>query len=141
MRVAIVASLFNEKFSELLLQGTLQRLQELEISEASVTVIRVPGSIEIPIAAQRLARTEKYAVIISLGVVIRGETTHYDYVCSQVSEGCQRVALDYNLPVIFGVLTTENEAQVLARLGGAHGHKGRDVADAAVAMVKVLKDI
>lgn len=141
MRIAIVASQFNEKLMDLLLQGTQQRLRELDLSEGSVTVVRVPGAVEIPIAAQRLARTEKYAVIIALGVVIRGETSHYDYVCSQVSEGCQRVALDYNLPVILGVLMAENEEQALARLGGAHGHKGYEFAEAAVMMVNVLKSI
>lgn len=141
MRVAIVVSQFNGKFTEMLLQGAQQRLRELEVSDTAMTVVRVPGAVEIPIAAQALARTEKYGVIIGLGVVIRGETTHYDYVCAQVSQGCQRVALDYNLPVIFGVLTTENEAQVLARLGGDHGHKGREAAEAAVEMVKVLKTI
>ncbi len=141
MRIAIVASQFNEKLMALLLQGTQQRLRELNVFDSAITLIRVPGAIEIPIAAQRFARTEKYAVIISLGVVIRGETTHYDYVCNQVSDGCQRVALDYNLPVIFGVLTTENEEQALDRLGGAHGHKGHDVADAAVAIVNALKEV
>jgi len=141
MRVAIVASQFNEKFVTLLLEGTQQRLRELQVPDIAVTVIRVPGAVEIPIAAQRLARTEKYAVIIALGMVLRGETSHYDHVCNQVSEGCQRVALDYNLPVILGVLMTENEEQALARLGGVHGHKGYESADAAVAMVNVLKSI
>jgi 6,7-dimethyl-8-ribityllumazine synthase len=141
MRLAIICSQFNQKFTELLLQGALQRLTDLGITESSITIIRVPGAMEIPIAAQRLARSEKYAVIIGLGVVIRGETSHYDYVCTQVSAGCQRVALDYNLPVIFGVLTTENEEQALARLGGVHGHKGSEAAEAAVALVKALKSI
>ena len=141
MRLAIVSSEFNEKLTTILLQGALERLAELGIAESAITIIRVPGAIEIPITAQRLARTEKYAVIIGLGIVIRGETSHYDYVCSQVSMGCQRVALDYNLPIIFGVLTTENEEQALARLGGGHGHKGYDAADAAVALVKALKSI
>ena len=141
MRIAIVASQFNEKFVDVLLEGTQQRLRELQIPDTVVTVIRVPGAVEIPITAQRLARTEKYAVIVALGVVIRGETSHYEYVCSQVSEGCGRVALDYNLPVILGVLMAENEEQVLSRLGGVHGHKGYEFADAALQMVAILKKI
>src|SRR5262249_4934638 len=99
----------------------------------------VPGAIEIPIMVQRLAKTTRYEAIIALGAVIRGETTHYDYVCQQVSYGCQRLALDYNLPVIFGVLTTDTEEQALDRVGGQHGHKGRDAVDTAIEMVKVLR--
>ncbi|MDI1352609.1 MAG: 6,7-dimethyl-8-ribityllumazine synthase, partial [bacterium] len=91
--------------------------------------------------AQLLAQKKEVEAIIALGAVIRGETTHYDYVCDQVSQGCQRVMLDYNIPVIFGVLTTENEAQALDRVGGLHGHKGRDAVDCAVMMHSIKKQL
>jgi 6,7-dimethyl-8-ribityllumazine synthase len=97
----------------------------------------VPGAVEIPFAVQRLAQLNRYDAIIALGAVIRGETTHYDYVCEQVSQGCQRVMLDFDCPVIFGVLTTENEAQALDRVGGNHGHKGKDALDCALQMIAI----
>ena len=91
--------------------------------------------------AQKLAQKNCFGAIIVLGAVIRGETTHYDYVCQQVSNGCQRVALDFDIPVIFGVLTTENEAQAWDRLGGNHGHKGVDSADCARSMHAIIKNL
>jgi 6,7-dimethyl-8-ribityllumazine synthase len=97
--------------------------------------------VEIPLVAQSLAKTGRFAAIICLGAVIRGETGHYDYVCGQVSDGCQRVALDNDLPIIFGVLTTDNEEQALDRVGGRHGHKGREAADTAVTMISLLCQI
>ncbi|AHE66994.1 6,7-dimethyl-8-ribityllumazine synthase [Legionella oakridgensis ATCC 33761 = DSM 21215] len=104
-------------------------------------MVEVPGAVEIPLVAQQLAKHKQGKVIIALGAVIRGETTHYDYVCQQVSHGCQQVALQQNIPVIFGVLTTENEAQAWDRLGGNHGHKGMDAADAAITMYSVLQQL
>ena len=97
------------------------------------------GAIEIPLIVQHLAKTQKYEAIIALGAVVRGETTHYDYVCQQVSMGCQQVALDNHLPVIFGILTTENEQQALDRVGGQHGHKGYDAVNSAFAMIQLLR--
>jgi 6,7-dimethyl-8-ribityllumazine synthase len=138
---AIVVSEFNQDITNALLQGALDRLTELNINKDNITVIKVPGAVEIPLVAQLLAKKNKHQAIICLGAVIRGETTHYDYVCEQVSQGCQRVMLDYNIPVIFGILTTENEEQALARVGGQHGHKGKDAADAALHMVKVVKEL
>ncbi len=128
-RIAIVVSQFNEEITTRLLQGALQRLEEL--GNQAQKVLQVPGAIEIPLIAQKLARQNHYDVLIALGAVIRGETDHYDYVCQQVSYGCQKVALENNIPVIFGVLTTENEQQALERVGGKHGHKGRDAVDSA----------
>jgi len=141
IKYAIVASEFNQVITDALLQGALERLTELNIQKDEITVIRVPGAVEIPLVAQLLAKQNKYHAIICLGAVIRGETTHYDYVCEQVSQGCQRVMLDYSLPVIFGVLTTEDEEQAQARVGGAHGHKGKDAVDAAIAMVNIVKQL
>ncbi len=140
-RFAIVVSQFNHEITTGLLDGALQRFAECGVDAAHVDTYPVPGAVEIPLIAQRLAQTHRYAAIVCLGAVIRGETSHYDYVCQQVSYGCQRVALDQRLPVIFGILTTENEAQAHARLGGAFGHKGKDAADTALAMVACLDAI
>jgi 6,7-dimethyl-8-ribityllumazine synthase len=139
--LAVVVSRFNEEVTSLLQEGALARLAELGVPEKNIKVIQVPGAVEIPLTAKLLAQSKRYQAIICLGAVIRGETSHYDYVCSQVSEGCQQVMLNYDIPVIFGVLTTENEEQALSRAGGAGGHKGRDAADAALTMIKVVQSI
>ncbi|NNM59307.1 MAG: 6,7-dimethyl-8-ribityllumazine synthase [Legionellales bacterium] len=139
--IAIVVSRFNIEITEALCGGAVQRLRELGFKNECIDVVWVPGAVEIPITAQRLAKTKKYEVIIVLGAVIQGETVHMDYVCEQVSQGCQRIMLDYEIPVIFGVLTTLNEDQARERVGGSHGHKGRDAADAAYEMVSVLRQI
>jgi 6,7-dimethyl-8-ribityllumazine synthase len=135
IKIAIVVSEFNAEITEKLCDGARARLLEREILAEHITVIKVPGAVEIPLAAKLLAKLKKYQAIICLGAVIRGETSHYDYVCQQVSQGCQQVMLDFEIPVIFGILTTENEAQALARVGGAEGHKGCEAVDAALAMV------
>lgn len=140
-RVAIIVSRFNEEIIQRLLDGAIARLRELNVTEDLITVVWVPGAIEIPIVAQRLSRTENYEVIITLGCVIRGETSHYDYVCEQVSSGCQTVSLQNNVPIMFGILTTENEQQAMDRAGGKYGNKGRDAVDAAFEMVAVLRQI
>lgn len=139
--IAIVVSRFNEEITRGLLDGALAQLRELGFADNEVTVAWVPGAVEIPIAAQRFAQVGTYDAVVTLGAVIRGETTHYDYVCSMVSEGCQRVSLQNDIPVIFGVLTTENEDQARDRIGGAHGHKGKDAIGAAVEMVALLRQI
>lgn len=139
--IAIVVSLFNREITEELLQGTLLQLTECGFTDEDILVVEVPGAIEIPLVAKRLARQNKYDVIIALGAVIRGETSHYDYVCQQVSDGCQRVALEFETPVVFKVLTTENEAQAWDRLGGKHGHSGKDAADCARAMYSILQQL
>ncbi|HVV68938.1 MAG TPA: 6,7-dimethyl-8-ribityllumazine synthase [Gammaproteobacteria bacterium] len=138
-RLALVVSRFNEEITSKLLAGAEQRLEAYAGTEA--TVVWVPGAIEIPLLAQRLAKSGNYDAIIALGAVIRGETSHYDYVCQQVSDGCQKVALDSNIPVIFGVLTTDDEVQALARVGGNHGHKGVEAVDVAFAMISVLRQL
>ena len=138
---AIVVSEFNQEITEALLQGALERFAELNINKDDLLVIKVPGAVEIPFAAQLIAKKNQHQAIICLGAVIRGETTHYDYVCEQVSQGCQRVMLDYHLPVIFGVLTTENEEQAKERVGGLHGHKGKEAVDGAMTMVNLVKEL
>ncbi len=139
--IAVVVSRFNEEITSGLLEGAVARLRELEFEDSQVTIVKVPGAVEIPLVAQRLAQLGSFDAIVCLGAVIRGETTHYDYVCEQVSQGCQHAALQNDLPVIFGILTTENEEQARDRIGGKHGHKGRDAVDAAVEMVSVLRQI
>lgn len=139
--IAIVVSRFNNVITDALLQGALARLDQIGFNSTDISVVEVPGAIEIPLIIQTLAKKNKYSAFIALGAVIRGETTHYDYVCQQVSDGCRQVALDCGVPVIFGVLTTENEAQAWDRLGGFHGHKGSESVDCAVEMVSILQQL
>ncbi|TLY48749.1 MAG: 6,7-dimethyl-8-ribityllumazine synthase [Gammaproteobacteria bacterium] len=140
--IAIIVSRFNQDITEGLLNGALQRLQELNFPERCITIIRVPGAVEIGLAAQQIAiSNENCLAIICLGAVIRGKTNHYDYVCQQVSYACQKVALQESIPVIFGILTTENEEQAFARIDEKHCHKGRDAVDAAMEMISVLEQI
>ena len=115
-KIAIVISQFNQEITSLMEQYTIDRLIELSIT--NYKIVKVPGAIELPIIAKKLALTKKYDAVIVLGAVIRGETTHYDYVCNQVSYGCQKISLEQMIPIIFGVLTCENNQQALDRLGG-----------------------
>lgn len=139
--IAIVVSRFNEDITTKLCDGALDRLRELGFSNDRITVAKVPGAVEIPITAQRLARTGKYAAIVCLGAVIYGQTKHFDYVCDQVSYGCQKVALENDVPVIFGVLTTDTHEQAVERVGGKKGHAGHSAIDTAMEMVSVLNQI
>lgn len=139
--IALVVSEFNREVTQALQEGAVGQLLKRGISESNISVITVPGAVEIPMVAQRLALTKRYTAIIALGAVIRGETTHYDYVCQQVSHGCQKIALTYDIPVIFGVLTTESDAQAWDRVGGSYGHKGVDAANAALDMVDILQQL
>lgn len=140
-RVGIVVSHFNHHITQRLYEGALHRLNELKITSDLITAVWVPGAVEIPLACQSLLDTGAFHVIIAFGCVIRGETGHYEYVCDQVSGGCQQVALESGVPVIFGVLTTENELQALDRCGGAKGHAGRECVDAAFEQLSVLRQI
>ncbi len=137
--VAIIVSLFNRKITEELQNGAIARLKEHRLTE--ITLIEVPGAVEIPLIAKKLAAKGSYNAIIALGAVIRGETSHYDYVCQQVSDGCLSVGLEFNVPVIFGILTTENEEQAWDRLGGKHGHKGIEAAECALSMHSISQQI
>ena len=140
-RVAVVVSGFNGEITEILLQGALNRFETLGMPLDRVTVVRVPGAVEIPTALQQLARRHVFDGLIALGAVIYGETPHFDYVCQWVTSGCQRVALDEEIPVIFGVLTTNTQEQALARAGGHSGHMGVEAADGLLAMVSVLEKV
>lgn len=139
--IAIVVSRFNEDITKKCVEGAMQRLQELTFDVARIPVVWVPGAIEIPLTAQRLAKTNRFDAIICFGAVILGETRHFDYVCEQVSYGCQTVALSHNIPVIFGVLTTETEEQAYERVGGGKGHIGRSAVDSACELISVLRRI
>lgn len=137
-KIAIVISQFNHEISSLMEKYTLERLEELEIS--NYKIFKVPGAVESPIIAKKLALTKNFDAIIVLGAVIRGETSHYDYVCQQVSYGCQKVSIEQMIPVIFGVLTCDNLDQVLDRLGGKEGNKPKEMVDTAVCMIKLMKE-
>ena len=140
-KIAVVTSRFNQEITQKLYEGAMARFQEKGVTIAAGDIFFVPGAIEIPVLVSRLAREKKYDAIVCLGAVVRGETDHYDYVCWQVSYGCQKVAIEHCIPVIFGILTTDNEEQAFDRCGGANGHKGVDCADAALEMVALLRAI
>lgn len=140
-KIAIVSSRFNEEITQLLRAGTLEQFEKHGVPIDPEDIFLVPGAIEIPVVVACLARKNIYDAVVCLGAVIQGETNHYDYVCWQVSYGCQKVSIEYQLPVIFGVLTTDNEQQALNRCGGTHGHKGKECADAALDMINLLKKI
>lgn len=139
--IGIITSLFNRDITEALQEGAISQLLKRGIREKDIISYEVPGAVEIPLAAKRLAMQKQVQSIITFGSVIRGETSHYDVVCHMVSQGCMQVSLEYNIPVLFGVLTTENEEQAWDRLGGKGGHKGKDVANAAILMHQTLRDI
>jgi 6,7-dimethyl-8-ribityllumazine synthase len=138
LKFAIIVSEFNSEITEKLLEGALQHFTAQGFERQDITIVKVPGAIEIPLTAKLLAKTNKYNAIVCLGAVIRGDTDHYDYVCQQVSFGCLKVMLKLEIPVIFGILTTNNEEQALARVGGAEGHKGKEAAAAAITMAELV---
>lgn len=138
LRIAVVTARFNEEITAKLEDGAFDYLEEVG---AQILSIRVPGAIEIPLAIQALLDTKKIDGVVALGAVIRGETTHYDYVCQSVERGCSELMLRYKKPIGFGVLTTENDEQALARAGGKHGNKGYDSAQVVVEMIGLLQEI
>ncbi len=141
IRVGIVVSRFNEFVTEQLLRGALEWLVRAGARREDLTVVRVPGSFEIPQAAKQLAGSGAYDAIICLGALIRGETDHYNYLASAVTSGISQVALELNLPVSFGVLTVETVEQALNRAGVKSGNKGAEAAAAAVEMVHVRRSL
>jgi len=140
-KFALVVARFNEFFSEKLLEGAIDCLKRHGADEASIDIIRVPGSFEIPYAASRLAKSKKYDSIICLGVVIRGATPHYEYINSEVAKGIAKISLDNNLPVIFGLVTADNLEQAIERCGTKSGNKGFTAAMTAIEMVNLFKEI
>ena len=136
-KIGIVTARFNHAITEQLETGAYERLIELGVKPEQIIRSRVPGAVEIPLTAMLLLDRECDAVI-ALGAVIQGDTKHFDYVCNAVERGCTEVMLRSKKPVIFVVLTTNDEEQALARIGGAHGHKGRDAADTALEMLSLV---
>lgn len=138
-RFAVVAARFNELVVEGLLRGALDGLTRHGVADDAIDVVRVPGSFELPLVAQRLAKGGRYAAVICLGAVIRGETTHYDHVAGGAAGGVAQAALASGVPVIFGVLTCETLEQALNRAGAKAGNKGFEAALAAIEMVNLLR--
>jgi 6,7-dimethyl-8-ribityllumazine synthase len=136
-KVAMVTSRFNTEITENLEKGALDRLVELGLLPSQIVRVRVPGAVEISIVLQKLLESDCDGGI-ALGAVIRGETPHFDYVCNSVERGCTDVMLKTKKPVVFGVLTTDTDEQAQDRIGGAHGHKGRDAADTLVEMLDLI---
>ncbi|MCB7318678.1 6,7-dimethyl-8-ribityllumazine synthase [Lacrimispora sp. 210928-DFI.3.58] len=141
IRVGIVASRFNEFITSKLVGGALDGLKRHDVAEEDIDVAWVPGAFEIPLIASKMAESGKYDAVICVGSVIRGSTTHYDYVCNEVSKGIAQVSLSTGIPVMFGVLTTENIEQAIERAGSKAGNKGYDCALGAIEMVNLIRQI
>lgn len=139
IRVGIVAARFNEFITSKLLSGAMDGLVRHDVQEEDIHVAWVPGAFEIPLIASKMAKSGKYDAVICLGAVIRGSTSHYDYVCNEVSKGIAAVGLDSGIPVLFGVLTTENIEQAIERAGTKAGNKGADCAQSAIEMINLLR--
>jgi len=139
LRVGVAVARFNQAVTEALLDGALAALREAGVADDAIDVVMVPGAFELPLTAQRMAVTGRYDAIVALGAVVRGDTPHFDFVASEATTGLMRVALERDLPVAFGVLTTDTMEQALARAGGGHGNKGYDAAMTALEMVGALK--
>lgn len=141
IKIGIVAARFNEFITSKLVDGAIDGLVRHDVKEKDIDIAWVPGAFEIPLIASKMAKSEKYDAIICLGAVIRGSTSHYDYVCNEVSKGISAISLKYDLPVMFGVITTENIEQAIERAGTKAGNKGYDCALGAIEMVNLIKEI
>lgn len=141
MKIGIVAARFNEFIVSKLIAGATDALTRHEVKEEDIDLAWVPGAFEIPLIAKKLADNGKYDAVICLGAVIRGATSHYDYVCNEVSKGIAQISLNSGIPVLFGVVTTENIEQAIERAGTKAGNKGYDSAMAAIEMVNLIKHI
>lgn len=141
LKFGIVVARFNDFITSKLLEGALDALKRHETPDENISVAWVPGCFEIPLVAKKLASTGNFDAIICLGAVIRGATTHYDYVCNEVSKGVAAVALQSEVPTIFGVVTTENIQQAIERAGTKSGNKGFDAAVSAMEMANLVKNI
>jgi 6,7-dimethyl-8-ribityllumazine synthase len=137
-KFCIVISRFNEFIGGKLLSGAVDELKRHGVDEANIDVVWCPGAFEIPLVAKKCAKTGNYSAIITLGAVIKGSTSHYDYVCAEVSKGVASVSLETGIPVIFGVLTTDNIEQAIERAGTKSGNKGSDAAKSAIEMANLM---
>ena len=141
LRIGVVVARFNQAVTDALLTGAIEALTKHGVAEDAIDVAIVPGAFELPLCAQRLAMTGRYDALVCLGAVVRGQTPHFDFVAGEAARGVGEVALRFDLPVAFGVLTTDDMAQALARAGGDHGNKGYDAAVTALEMVHVLRSV
>ncbi len=141
LKIGIAVSRFNELVTERLLEGALWAFKRHGGLESNIEIVRVPGAFELPLAAQAMAGTGRFAAILCLGAVMRGATTHYDYVCSAATSGIQNVGLQSGLPVVFGVLTTDTLEQAFERAGSKAGNKGAEAMDVALEMSDLLRQI
>ncbi len=141
IKIGIVASRFNEFITTKLLEGALDALRRHDVPDGNIEVAWVPGAFEIPVIASKMAKSGRYDAVICLGAVIRGSTSHYDYVCSEVSKGIASVSLKNDIPVMFGVLTTDTIEQAIERAGAKAGNKGFDCATGAIEMVNLIREM
>ncbi|MCU6718745.1 6,7-dimethyl-8-ribityllumazine synthase [Porcipelethomonas ammoniilytica] len=141
IKIGIVAARFNEFITSKLLGGALDGLKRHNVNENDIDVAWVPGAFEIPLIAKKMANSGKYDAVICLGAVIRGSTSHYDYVCNEVSKGIATVSMNSDIPVMFGVVTTENIEQAIERAGTKAGNKGYDCALGAIEMVNLIREM
>lgn len=139
-RIGVVTARFNSEITEKLEMGALEYLSQQGLKEAQLILVRVPGAVEIPLAVKHLL-DQNVDGVVALGAVIRGETTHYDYVCQSVERGCSQLMLEYGKPIGFGVLTTEDEDQALARAGGRMGNKGAEAAEVVLEMIDLKRQL
>ena len=141
VKIGSGAARFNEFITSKLLGGAIDGLERHDVRKEDIDVAWVPGAFEIPLIASKMAKSGKYDAVICLGAVIRGATTHYDYVCSEVSKGIANVSLNADIPVMFGVVTTENIEQAIERAGTKAGNKGYDCAVSAIEMINLIREI
>ena len=140
-KIAIVCGRFNELVTSKLLGGALDGLKRHNVPDENIEIAWCPGAFEVPLAAKKLAMSGRYDAVICLGAVIRGATSHYDYVCAEVSKGIAHIGLETGIPVMFGILTTDSIEQALERAGTKAGNKGFDCAESAIEMINLLKEI
>lgn len=141
IKIGIVASRFNEFITSKLISGAMDGLLRHDVKEEDIHVAWVPGAFEIPLIASKMAKSGKYDAVICLGAVIRGATSHYDYVCNEVAKGIAMVSLESGVPVMFGILTTENIEQAIERAGTKAGNKGFDCATGAIEMIDLIRNM
>ena len=140
-RFCIIVARFNDFIGSKLLAGAVDELKRHGVDENNIDIVKVPGAFEIPLLALKCAKTGKYNAIITLGAVIKGSTSHYDYVCAELTKGIAQVALHTEVPVLFGVLTTDNIEQAIERAGTKAGNKGAEAAKSAIEMANLIKTI
>ena len=141
IRIGIVVARFNEFITNKLLGGAVDTLKRHGVADEAIDVAWVPGSFEIPLIAKKMADSGKYDAVICLGAIIRGSTTHYDLVCNEAAKGVAQVSLSSNIPVMFGIITTENLEQAIDRAGAKAGNKGSECAEGAIEMINLVRNI